>query len=156
MKKRTNLYEIKCIVCEIKFKTDHYQFINGRKYCSNNCSQNDPNKIIERCKGINHHNWKNGTKLKKMRNGGTYILILSPTHPFCDSQGYVREHRLVVESRIGRYLTRTENVHHINEIGNDNRPENLIAFINNSAHKRFHSNPLSVNPEEIVFDGRLL
>lgn len=100
--------------------------------------------------------WKGGRKLKKMRNGGNYVLILSLFHPLRDSMGYVREHRLVVESKIGRYLTRIENIHHINEIGDDNRPENLIAFVNNSAHKRFHNNPHNVKPKEIIFDGRLL
>jgi len=31
-----------------------------------------------------------------------------------------------------------------------------MAFINKSAHIRFHGNPNNVKPEEIIFDGRLL
>ena len=54
-----------------------------------------------------------------------YILIYKPEHPQADNKGYVREHRLVVEARIGRYLSRGEPVHHINGIRDDNRDVNL-------------------------------
>lgn len=97
-----------------------------------------------------HPGWKGGIKIR--REG--YILIRRPKHPSCDSQGYILEHRFICESYIGRYLTKEEVVHHINEIKNDNRICNLIVFINASAHTRFHSNPNNVKSEEIIFDGR--
>ncbi len=62
-------------------------------------------------------------QLKMVRNG--YVLIYQPDHPLADQKGYVLEHRLVVEKRIGRYLLRSEPVHHINGIRDDNRDENL-------------------------------
>lgn len=73
---------------------------------------------------------KNNIKPKRKFKGiiidyAGYILIYNPQHPFCDSKGYVREHRLVMEKSIGRYLEKDEEIHHINGIKNDNRIENL-------------------------------
>lgn len=49
-----------------------------------------------------------------------------------------REHRVIMENKLGRKLSHWEDVHHINEIRTDNREENL-AVIPNKEHNRFHT-----------------
>ena len=78
--------------------------------------------------------WKGG---KTIHSTG-YIFIYIPTHPYAHN-GYVFEHRLVMEKHLGRYLKPEERVHHINKIKDDNRPENLKLFNNESEHQKFHN-----------------
>jgi uncharacterized protein (DUF1330 family) len=78
-------------------------------------------------------NWRGG---KYSREG--YKLIYSPNHPNKNNRGYVAEHRLIVEKHIGRYLTKDELIHHINEIKDDNRIENLIV-VEKRKHQVLHT-----------------
>ena len=65
------------------------------------------------------NNWKGG---KTISSRG-YMMILDRLHPR-NHGGYIAEHVLVAEKKIGRYLTSEECVHHINGEKLDNRPEN--------------------------------
>lgn len=67
----------------------------------------------------------NGRKV----TGAGYIYVLSPDHPKKTANGYVAEHRLVMEQRLGRLLEEHENVHHINGVRDDNRVENLELWV---------------------------
>ena len=82
---------------------------------------------------ISEANWKGG---RIVRRG--YIKNYCPTHPHANGNGYVLEHRLVMEAHLGRPLLPTEVCHHINGIKDDNRIENLMLFSNNNEHLHFH------------------
>ena len=76
--------------------------------------------------------WKGGRQI----DDDGYVLIWIPSHPFATTSGCVREHRLVMELKIGRYLTRKEVVHHIDGDKANNAPDNLELFSANADHLR--------------------
>lgn len=81
--------------------------------------------------GEGHPKWKGGRNIDK----DGYVLIYRPGHPSSpNGKKYVREHRLVMEQVLGRYLLPTEVVHHVNGCKTDNRPENLEVFQSNGEH----------------------
>ena len=66
-----------------------------------------------------------------------YKYIYKPNHPKAiKGSRYVAEHRLVLEDKIGRFLTNDEVAHHKNGNKQDNRPENLelMTFSKHSSH----------------------
>ena len=75
-------------------------------------------------------NWKGGKTYD--RNG--YVYVFYPEHPFCNSKGYIMEHRFIMEGHLGRYLTKEEKIHHINGDKKDNKIQNLMLFPNHSKH----------------------
>lgn len=79
--------------------------------------------------GSKHHWYKNG----RPKTSEGYIRIKQPNHPFADHNGYVAEHRYIMEQHLGRILDRKEFVHHLNGIRNDNRLVNL-AVVSPSNH----------------------
>jgi len=52
-------------------------------------------------------------------------MMYLPEHPRARTKGYVFEHILVVEEKLGRHLESFENVHHRNGVRDDNRLGNL-------------------------------
>jgi len=107
-----------CFNCQKEFS--HYKY-EKRIYCSHKCAN---------ARGP-------AGKGGRIISCG-YILIWQPHHPFADRRGYVSEHRLVMEKKIGIFLEKGEVVHHKNGNRADNRVENLQLFRNHSEHMKKH------------------
>jgi hypothetical protein len=69
---------------------------------------------------------------------GNYIYAIVPDHPNRDANNYVLLHRIVIENKIGRLLTKDEVVHHIDNNGKNNDPENLILTTRSEHKSKYH------------------
>ena len=87
-------------------------------------------------KGELNPKWKGG----RIKTPSGYIMILKPEHPRGKSNmGYVFEHILIIEKKLGKFLKKNKIIHHINGIRDDNRIENLIVITrreHSSEHKK--------------------
>lgn len=82
-------------------------------------------------RGPRNFQWKGG----RTTDTDGYVLIHCPDHPHANSAGYVREHRLVMEKKLGRYLLPVEVVHHKRPGDRQNNdPENLEVYESNAGH----------------------
>ena len=147
-----------CPACGITFLVHQSQSVY-RKYCSRQCKEQTDGLIARqerRSRGENNGMWKGGTSA---RSDG-YVYENSYAHPFAAPNGYVLQHRLVMEQHLRRTnpdsscLVRIEDnvylrpdlvVHHKNFDRKDNRIENL-EVLSNGDHQRLH-NQLRRNPK---------
>ena len=68
-----------------------------------------------------------------------YKRVYVKNHPYSDRDGFVLEHRLIMEEYLKCYLPPTEFVHHNNEIRDDNRLENLSLCSNREHMNDYHA-----------------
>ncbi len=70
-------------------------------------------------------------------NKAGYVLVKSPDHPNAVN-GYVLQHRIVVEEYIERLLKPEECIHHIDMDKTHNSINNLMLFKTAKEHSAFH------------------
>ena len=92
-----------------------------------------PEDTLRRKQAVVPWNYRGG---QKESNG--YVLIASPDHPAHGKDGYVMQHRLVLEGEIGRLLFPEERIHHLNHKRCDNSVQNLLLLPSDKAHTLFH------------------
>lgn len=97
------------------------------KFCSSKCY--DATKV-----GCGNPKWRGGYVISK-----GYKYIYNPAHPNSTKMGYVLEHRLAMEKKLGRRLKPTEIVHHKNGVKTDNKISNLVLCLSAGRHSAdFH------------------
>ena len=76
--------------------------------------------------------------IQRIVKNGRYFRAYVPDHPRANKHGYVLHHRIVVENELGRMLTEEEVVHHLDNNGKNNNPDNLIVIATQRDHSSIH------------------
>lgn len=136
-----------CKRCGTKFVTwECRKKINQGKFCSRKCGHefnkvNTPKEVKkERAAhlhkiGEKHPSWKGGRNHDK--HGYLYVWV-GQEHPHANSNGYIFEHRYVMEKHLNRYLKQNEIVHHKDGNKQNNNIDNLEVCENQKDHLAQH------------------
>lgn len=142
-----------CPVCNTPFhcKPSHINRYNN-VFCSMDCKKIFDSKRMSGegnhqygLKGSLNASWKSDERISTYG----YKLIRSPAHPFKNGDGFIFEHRLIVEANMlipentivingSKYLSPDWDVHHIDFNRLNNKPSNLFP-LPNGLHMSFHS-----------------
>jgi hypothetical protein len=131
---RQRAYLYTCDECGKDFPRKKYSKKSSRIFCGKSCSGKAQSKDGINCtaKGEHSPHWRGG--IRKRRK---YISIYTPNHPYA-SDGYVMEHRLIMEQCIGRFLLPNEHVHHLDGNPTNNHISNL-KLMSHSQHSSHHN-----------------
>lgn len=80
--------------------------------------------------GAQSRNWKGGRHVDK----DGYIQVYMPHQ----SNGYAREHIVIAERALGKPLPHGAVIHHVDEDGANNAPNNLVICQDRGYHKILH------------------
>lgn len=75
--------------------------------------------------------------IRKIVSKGDYNYAVVPEHPNSTINGYVLEHRVVMENYLGRLLDDDEVVHHVDDNKKHNDIENIELCLK-GVHERYH------------------
>lgn len=153
--------DIDCTYCGIKFHIKKYQLEKYSRtrgyYCGRNCQHKD---LKSKMSGKNNHQFGlkgqlnssfKGVEITKNNNNLIDIRVYVPNHPFCDKNGRVLKHRLLVEENYKLfnikyfisindifYLNKNVDIHHKDENHNNNDIKNLEP-LTRSEHTSLHN-----------------
>jgi hypothetical protein len=133
------------------------QYVSGHNSRGRRLSEESRRKTSKAMTGERNHrfgrlgessaSWKGGLQ----RGPGGYVLEYRPEHPYARKR-YVMQHRLIAEAHLRetdpsseflvevdgeRYISPKADVHHDNEVKDDNRLENLVVMWRGD-HTRYH------------------
>ena len=89
--------------------------------------------------------WRNGTSKISARERGDGTITKHGYISICINGKKKQEHVLIAEKVIGKELPAMAEVHHINNIGTDNRNNNLIICPSRAYHKLLHVRETALN-----------
>ena len=142
-KKEISEHSTRCKTCSNKSRKGKFHHSDETKKNLSEMKKGEKNPMFgkipfeatkRKISGENNVNWKGG--IIKQRG---YIFIKNRKHPFADCHGYVKEHRLVMEKHLGRYLTKKEIIHHLDFNKANNNINNLHLFHSNKEHSIYHA-----------------
>lgn len=124
-----------CAICKRPYQVRPYDLRRkNRACCSRTCGGKNRLLPARGQDGSNTPNWKGG----RTYHSKGYVYAKAPDHPRAWN-GYVLEHILVAEAKLGRYLEEGETVHHKNEIKDDNSPDNIEVYATPGEHTSIHT-----------------